>query len=59
MSPRGLSAIDAAEVVVVDVSGRPDIRNAADALVAANLPVFMTWESPGNWRWHRIYDLFH
>lgn len=58
MPPRGLIANDAADVVIVDVSGRPDIRNAADALVAANLPVFMMWESPGNWRWHRIYDVF-
>ena len=57
MPPRGLIDTDP-DVVIIDVSGRPDIRRAADALVAANLPVFVTWESPGNWRWHRIYDLF-
>jgi hypothetical protein len=43
---------------VVDLSARPDLRAAADALVAANLPVFLTWASPGNWRWHRVYELY-
>jgi GNAT superfamily N-acetyltransferase len=44
--------------LVVDLSARPDLRAAADALVAANLPVFLTWASPGNWRWHRVYELY-
>lgn len=38
-----------------DLGERPDLRDAADALVAANLPPFLTWASPGNWRWHRLY----
>jgi GNAT superfamily N-acetyltransferase len=29
-----------------------------DELVAANLPGFMTWESPGNWGWSEIYELY-
>jgi len=43
---------------VTDASARPDLVAQADALVAANLPPFMMWESPGNWRWHRVYSLF-
>ena len=43
---------------IVDLSTGPELRAAADRLVAGNLPVFMTWASPGNWRWHRIYKLY-
>lgn len=42
---------------VVAVAERPDIADAMDRLVASNMPAFMLWESPGNWRWHRLYEL--
>jgi hypothetical protein len=46
------------EVSIVAAVERPAIRQACDSLVASNLPAFMMWASPGNWRWHRIYQLF-
>jgi GNAT superfamily N-acetyltransferase len=42
----------------VDLGERPELRSFADEVIGANLPDFMAWESPGNWRWHRIHGLF-
>jgi GNAT superfamily N-acetyltransferase len=41
-----------------DLRARPELRTKVDQLIAANLPAFMMWASPGNWRWHRIYDRY-
>lgn len=43
---------------LLDLTERPELTAPANELVGANLPEFMSWESPGNWRWHRIYELF-
>lgn len=42
---------------VVTIAMRPELVDAVDRLVASNLPPFMLWESPGNWRWHHIYAM--
>lgn len=41
---------------LLDAGERPDLAEQANDLIAANLPRFMMWESPGNWRWAGIYD---
>lgn len=41
---------------VTTLDRRPELEPAIDRLVMGNLPEFMGWESPGNWRWHRLYD---
>ncbi|MCF3118636.1 hypothetical protein IPZ68_02770 [Streptomyces arenae] len=43
---------------MVPLSERPGLRDAVDRLVADNMPPFMAWESPGNWRWHHLYERF-
>jgi GNAT superfamily N-acetyltransferase len=43
---------------LVDAGARPALAGEMDALVAENLPPFMMWASPGNWRWHRIYERY-
>jgi GNAT superfamily N-acetyltransferase len=43
---------------LVTLRERPDLCGAVDRLVRNNLPPFMTWGSPGNWRWHRLYKWF-
>lgn len=45
-------------LALLDTAERPELAARMDALVARNLPPFMTWASPGNWRWHRIYQRF-
>jgi hypothetical protein len=57
MPPDRLTSAAAAGMLV-DLNERPDLCGAVDRLVASNLPVFMTWASPGNWRWHRLYELY-
>ncbi|WP_329347559.1 Gfo/Idh/MocA family oxidoreductase [Streptomyces sp. NBC_01261] len=37
---------------------RPELEPAVDRLITGNVPEFMTWESPGNWRRYRLYDTF-
>lgn len=49
---------DSAKRVVVDVARFPDAASEIDLLISGNLPAFMMWSSPGNWRWHRIYGKF-
>jgi GNAT superfamily N-acetyltransferase len=46
------------EIVFADIVERPDLQTKIDQLIADNLPEFMMWASPGNWRWHRIYEKF-
>jgi hypothetical protein len=53
-----LMAALAQGLAVVDLAERPQLRASIDRLVTANLPPFMSWASPGNWRWHRIYGRF-
>lgn len=47
-----------AAISIDDLRTCPNLRAEVDELVAANLPNYMTWASPGNWRWHQIYTLF-
>jgi hypothetical protein len=47
--------VETSSVAMVDLAARPDLRGAADALVSTSLPAFVTWASPGNWRWHLLY----
>ncbi|MBP2473026.1 GNAT superfamily N-acetyltransferase [Crossiella equi] len=43
---------------LTDIASRPDLRKDVDALVAESFADFMFWESPGNWRWHQVYDRY-
>ncbi|MFE2270387.1 hypothetical protein ACFXB4_14250, partial [Streptomyces lavendulae] len=43
---------------LTDLSRDPWLRSDVDALIGANMPAYMSWESPGNWRWHGMYDLY-
>ncbi|MCB5178808.1 hypothetical protein [Streptomyces antimicrobicus] len=43
-------------LTLTDLARDPGLRPAVDALIGANMPAFMSWESPGNWRWHGMYD---
>ncbi|MFJ8159940.1 hypothetical protein ACIRBY_03310 [Streptomyces sp. NPDC096136] len=43
---------------LTDLSRDPGLLPAVDALIGANMPQFMSWESPGNWRWHGMYDRY-
>ncbi|MFE2250415.1 hypothetical protein ACFXC2_27310, partial [Streptomyces lavendulae] len=43
---------------LTDLSRDPWLRADVDALIGANMPAYMSWESPGNWRWHGMYDLY-
>lgn len=43
---------------IVDLVTEPTLSEQVDALITGNLPAFMSWESPGNWRWHTIYRDF-
>lgn len=36
----------------------PGREDDIDSLNASNLPDFMFWESPGNWAWGQLYDLY-
>jgi GNAT superfamily N-acetyltransferase len=42
---------------LLDVAADPSLREGIDSLVRSNLPQFMFWASPGNWRWHHLYEL--
>ncbi|GLX37580.1 transferase [Streptomyces roseochromogenus] len=44
--------------ILTDLSRDPWLRSDVDALIGANMPAYMSWESPGNWRWHGMYDLY-
>jgi len=56
MPARRLRRDDDIEASLQDLTERPDLRGAVDRLVAENMPPFLTWASPGNWRWHRLYS---
>ncbi|RKT02891.1 hypothetical protein BX286_0803 [Streptomyces sp. 3211.6] len=43
---------------LTDLSRDPWLLPAVDDLIAANMPAFMSWESPGNWRWHGMYERY-
>ncbi|MFF8827888.1 hypothetical protein [Streptomyces sp. NPDC015131] len=43
-------------LTLTDLSRDPWLRPEVDALIGANMPAFMSWESPGNWRWHEMYE---
>ncbi|GHI86921.1 hypothetical protein [Streptomyces xanthophaeus] len=43
-------------LTLTDLSRDPGLRPETDRLTGANMPAFMSWESPGNWRWHGMYD---
>ena len=53
----GMSTLPA-ETTLTDLATCPQLADAVDELLNANLPAFMGWESPGNWRWHQIYARF-
>ncbi|GAA3358778.1 hypothetical protein [Saccharopolyspora gregorii] len=44
--------------MLTDLARDPQLTADVDALVGRNMPAFMSWESPGNWRWHRLGELF-
>ncbi|MFH8344350.1 GNAT family N-acetyltransferase [Streptomyces sp. NPDC018045] len=43
---------------LTDLSREPGLAPEVDRLIGENMPEFMSWESPGNWRWNRLYELF-
>lgn len=43
-------------LTLTDLSRDPWLLPEVDALIDANMPAFMGWESPGNWRWHGMYE---
>ncbi|MFH9688112.1 hypothetical protein ACH4LE_17595 [Streptomyces sp. NPDC017413] len=43
---------------LTDLARDPWLLPQLDALIGANMPAFMSWESPGNWRWHGMYDRY-
>ncbi|MGI5340816.1 hypothetical protein ACQEVS_27160 [Streptomyces sp. CA-181903] len=45
-------------LALTDLSRDPWLLPEVDALIGANMPEFMSWESPGNWRWHGMYDRY-
>ncbi|MFY1675675.1 MULTISPECIES: hypothetical protein [unclassified Streptomyces] len=45
-------------LALTDLSRDPWLTPHVDALIGANMPAFMTWESPGNWRWHGMYERY-
>ncbi|MFB7806505.1 hypothetical protein ACFC4A_07750, partial [Streptomyces virginiae] len=45
-------------LTLTDLSRDPWLLPEVDALIGANMPAFMSWESPGNWRWHGMYDRY-
>ncbi|MEU7552276.1 hypothetical protein AB0B01_07925 [Streptomyces sp. NPDC044571] len=45
-------------LTLTDLSRDPWLLPDVDALIGANMPAFMSWESPGNWRWHGMYDRY-
>jgi len=42
---------------LVDSGAERSLREEIDTLVRSNLPEFMFWASPGNWRWHHVYEV--
>ncbi|MEU6312571.1 hypothetical protein ABZ873_16625, partial [Streptomyces sp. NPDC047014] len=46
------------DLTLTDLSRDPGLLPEVDALIGANMPAFMSWESPGNWRWHGMYDRY-
>src|SRR5690606_33529866 len=46
------------EPTLTDLSRDPWLLPVVDALTGANMPAFMSWESPGNWRWHGMYERY-
>ncbi|MEU5426326.1 hypothetical protein AB0H73_12070 [Streptomyces olivoreticuli] len=47
-----------ARLAITTLDRAPGLRDSVDELITANMPVFMSWESPGNWRWHHLYERF-
>ncbi|MEU2433704.1 hypothetical protein ABZ611_30140 [Streptomyces sp. NPDC007861] len=45
-------------LTLTDLSRDPWLLAEVDGLISANMPEFMSWESPGNWRWHGMYDRY-
>ncbi|MEU5310776.1 GNAT family N-acetyltransferase [Streptomyces sp. NPDC021562] len=45
-------------LTVTSLDRAPELEPAVDRLITGNMPAFMSWESPGNWRWHRLYDTY-
>lgn len=45
-------------LTLTDLSRDPWLLPEVDALIGANMPAFMSWESPGNWRWHGMYERY-
>ncbi|MBV9143284.1 MAG: hypothetical protein JO115_20600 [Pseudonocardiales bacterium] len=43
---------------ITDLAAAPELAAEMDELMSSNLPAFMMWESPGNWRWSSGYRLF-
>ncbi|MFJ9622923.1 hypothetical protein [Streptomyces sp. NPDC101181] len=43
---------------LTDLARDPWLLPQLDALISANMPAFMSWESPGNWRWHGMYERY-
>lgn len=49
---------DLSALTVTSLDRAPELESAVDRLITGNMPPFMSWESPGNWRWHRLYDTY-
>lgn len=49
---------DLPALTVTSLEQAPELEPAVDRLITGNMPAFMSWESPGNWRWHRLYDTY-
>ncbi|MFJ3923394.1 hypothetical protein [Streptomyces sp. NPDC090022] len=45
-------------LTLTDLSRDPWLLPEVDRLIGSNMPEFMGWESPGNWRWHGMYEQY-
>lgn len=45
-------------LTLTDLYRDPWLLPAVDRLIGTNMPEFMSWESPGNWRWHGMYEQY-
>jgi GNAT superfamily N-acetyltransferase len=52
-----MSSQDSQGVVVVEAQVKTGLAADINAMIRSNLPAFMLWASPGNWRWHHIYQV--
>ncbi|OZM73104.1 hypothetical protein CFN78_11700 [Amycolatopsis antarctica] len=43
---------------MTDIRQTPSLRSRIEGLVGDSFAEYMFWESPGNWRWAKLYDLF-